>query len=249
MNIQLLRNATMKITYAGKTILADPMLSAQGELRSFAGIAPNPTINLPCGIEEIVRGIDSVLVTHDHPDHFDKAASLVLSKEIPLFCQPGEEDRRREEGFLHVFPIETSHTWEMITITRTGGNHGKGKILEHMGKISGFVLQAIGEPTLYWVGDSIWCPEVENTIKQFNPDIIITHSGGATIPGFDAIIMDGEQTLITAKAAPQAILVAIHMESLDHCTISRAQLRHMADSAAVPPTRLIIPEDGETISF
>jgi L-ascorbate metabolism protein UlaG (beta-lactamase superfamily) len=249
LKIQLIRNATMKITYAGRTILTDPMLSPKGEFEPFAGIAQNPTIELPFQAEEIVKGIESVIVTHDHPDHFDKAATMALPKVTSVFCQPGDEGRMTEEGFRNVLPIETSHTWEGITITRTGGKHGKGKILELTGKVSGFVFQADGEPTVYWVGDSILCEEVENAIKMFNPDIIITHSGGATIPGYEAIIMDGEQTLTTVNSSPEAIVVAIHMESLDHCTVSRNTLRQMADSAAIPPSRLMIPEDGETISF
>ena len=249
MKIQLIRNATMKITYAGRTILTDPMLAPKGEFEPFAGIARNPTIELPFQAEQIVKGIESVIVTHDHPDHFDKAASGTIPKVTPIFCQPGDNILMTEEGFQNVIPIETSYTWEEITITRTGGKHGSGKILELTGKVSGFVFQASGEPTVYWVGDSIWCEQVEKSIEMFNPDIIITHSGGATIPGYESIIMDGEQTLTTVNASPEAIVVAIHMESLDHCTVSRKMLRQMADNVAIPRGRLMIPEDGETISF
>ena len=35
-----------------------------------------------------------------------------------------------------------------------------------MGKVSGFVLKYIGQPTLYIAGDTIWCDEVENAIKK-----------------------------------------------------------------------------------
>ena len=114
---------------------------------------------------------------------------------------------------------------------------------------STFVFHANGEPTVYWVGDSIFCEEVENTIKLFKPAVIITHSGGATIPGFESIIMDGEQTLTTINASQQAVVVAIHMESLDHCTVTREALRQMADREAIPPSRLMIPKDGEIITF
>ena len=249
MKIRLIRNATMKITYASRTFLTDPMLASKDEIRSFAGIARNPTIDLPFLVKEIVSEIDGVFISHDHPDHFDKAASLALPKSTSIFCQPGNEGRMKEEGFHNVITIDTFHTWNGITITRTGGKHGKGKILERTGKVSGFVFQANGEPTVYWVGDSIFCKEVENTIKIFNPSIIITHSGGATLPGFESIIMDGEQTLTTVKASQEAVVVAIHMESLDHCTLTREALRQMADREAIPPSRLIIPKDGETIVF
>lgn len=247
--IQLFRNATMKITYAGRTFLTDPMLSAKGELRSFAGIASNPTVELSFPVAEILTGVESVIVSHLHPDHYDKAASEALPKEMLIFCQPGDEEQLSKDGFKSVMPVETSRTWRGITITRTGGNHGKGKILEYMGKVSGFVLQAAGEPTVYWVGDSIWCKEVEDTINTFKPDIIITHSGGATIPGHEPIVMDAEQTLATLKSAPKATVVAIHMESLDHCVVSRKKLREIADNAGIPASRLIIPEDGSEFAF
>jgi hypothetical protein len=41
----------------------------------------------------------------------------------------------------------------------------KWEILAQMGEVSGFVLQAENEPTLYIVGDSIWVEEVENAIN------------------------------------------------------------------------------------
>jgi hypothetical protein len=58
-----------------------------------------------------------------------------------------------------------------------------GEILAQMGEVSGFVLQAENEPTLYIVGDSIW--DWVNAITTFKPEIIVTNSGGAIIPGFE----------------------------------------------------------------
>lgn len=249
MEIQLIRNATMKIKYAGRTMLTDPMLSAKGEFRSFAGIAQNPTVDLPCSVEEILSGVDFVVVSHDHPDHIDPAAIEALPKATPVLCQPGDEGRLTDQGFLSVMPIETSIVREGITITRTGGMHGTGEILELMGKVSGFVFQAPGEPTVYWVGDSVLCEPVADVIASFTPDIIITHSGGARIPGYNIIVMDAEQTIKTAQTAPTAVIVAVHMESLDHCEISRDALRRMADQASIASSRLAIPADGETVTF
>ncbi|MBF0406243.1 MAG: MBL fold metallo-hydrolase [Candidatus Riflebacteria bacterium] len=248
-SIQLIRNATMKIVYAGRTFLTDPMFSAKSSFQPFAGIASNPTEDLPFVVEEILTDVECVIVSHLHPDHFDKPAIQAISKNIPVFCQSGDESQIEKEGFQKVFPIKNSQTWSGITITRIGGKHGKGKILEYMGKVSGFIFQAKGEPTVYWVGDSIWCEEVEEAVKKFSPDIIITHSGGATIPGHEAIIMDGEQTLKTVRSSSKAGVIAIHMESLDHCTVSRSTLRQMSDNAGISPSGLRIPGNGSIISF
>ena len=249
MKIQLIRNATMKISYAGRTILTDPMLSAVGAFRSFAGIAANPTIDLPMAAELILQGVEIAIISHLHPDHFDEAAARILPKDMPVFCQPGDPIHLQEQGFTNVTAIETTSSWQGISITRTSGKHGSGKILERMGNVSGFVLKSAGEPTVYWVGDSIWCEHVAEAIKIHHPDIIICHSGGATLPGFAPIIMDGEQTLTTLGAAPNAVVVAVHMESLDHCTVSRTMLRQIADSAGIAAGRLMIPKDGETLAL
>ena len=44
--------------------------------------------------------------------------------------------------------------------SRTGGQHGTGEIAEMLAPVSGFVLRADGEPTVYVAGDTIWCDEV-----------------------------------------------------------------------------------------
>ncbi|MEM7643627.1 MAG: MBL fold metallo-hydrolase [Pseudomonadota bacterium] len=75
-----MRNATARLTYGGKTFLLDPTLSAKGALPSFAGIAPNPTAELPIPAEEIVNGIDIVIISHLHGDHFDGAAAALWTR-------------------------------------------------------------------------------------------------------------------------------------------------------------------------
>lgn len=118
-----------------------------------------------------------------------------------------------------------------------------------MGHVSGFVLQAAGEPTVYWAGDTVWCELVQQNIREFSPDIIITHSCGAAFPEQEPIIMDCRQTLALAQAAPHAVVVAVHMEALDHCRVSRKMLRRKADQSSIDRSRLLIPEDGEILAF
>jgi L-ascorbate metabolism protein UlaG (beta-lactamase superfamily) len=249
MKIQHIRNATMRLTYAGRKILTDPMLAPKDAYGPFAGIARNPTIDLPCPPEAVTAGIDGVIVSHNHPDHFDKAALDLLPKEIPLLCQPVDESYFVGQGFQAVTPLKQTQKWEGITLTPIEGQHGTGKILEFMGKVSGFVFQADNEPTVFWAGDTIWCDSVEKALKDFKPPIVLTHSGGARRPGYDLIIMDAEQTVAVCRAVPEAVVVAIHLEALDHCTVTREALRTLADKEGISPSRLLIPEDGDILNF
>ena len=251
MDFQLIRNATIKLKYAGKTILVDPMFSSKGSFESFAGISKNPIVDLTVSLDSVLEGVDFVIITHKHIDHFDSLAKEELQKDIKLFCQPSDKEFIANEKFVNTEVIESNTVFDTISITRTGGKHGSGEILSQMGEVSGFVLEAEGEPTIYIVGDSIWIAEIQNVISSFKPEIIITNSGGAIIPGHEnnPILMNEEQTILLAQYAKNAKVIAVHLESLDHCPVTRNSLRQKADANGIDQNRLIIPNDGQIISI
>ena len=247
MKIRFIRNATMVFRYGGRVLLGDPMF---GDVASWMPIMnwPSPTVPLPMPVDEILEGVEAVLVTHTHLDHFDGVAHDVIPKTLPLFAQPVDRDFIEDKGFTNVLPIVETATWEGITLTRVGGEHGLPPL--EGGPVSGFVLEAEGEPTVYWCGDTILNDEVRSTIERFAPDVIITHSGGvlALTEGGPAT-MDAPQTIETAQIAGEAVVVAIHLEALSHCSVSRPALRRIAELAGIGPDRLRIPADGELLAF
>jgi L-ascorbate metabolism protein UlaG (beta-lactamase superfamily) len=249
MKIQQIRNATLRIAYSGKLFITDPYLAGKHELPSYTGKSPNPIVDLPCNVQDVIEGIEAVLVSHIHSDHFDSTAQELLPKSIPLFCQPVDKHQINEMGFCNVIPVDESFNWEGIKIIRTPAQHGTGDVLKEMGNTSGFVLQSKDEPTIYWTGDTIWCEAIDNVISQTQPDIIITHSCGAVWGDNVLIVMDAAQTIAVCRAAPKAIVVASHMEALDHATISRSDLRTIAEKESINPSRLMIPSDGEILRF
>jgi L-ascorbate metabolism protein UlaG (beta-lactamase superfamily) len=250
MKIRLIRNATMILTYGGQVFLTDPYLADKLTLPSYRGVSKNPLVDLPVPAEDVVAGIDAVIVSHRHGDHFDRAAKDLLPKDIPLFCPPGDLAAMKADGFLQVTAVENFILWQGVRITRVPGRHGSGEVLGDMGEISGFVFQAAGEPTLYWPGDTVWCDEVEQNIRLFKPDVILPHSCGAVWgPSKTLIVMDAEMTVKVCRAAPEAVVAAIHMEALDHGTVSRQALRDYAETHGISKERLLIPADGEELSF
>jgi L-ascorbate metabolism protein UlaG (beta-lactamase superfamily) len=73
MKFTQIRNATIKIKYAGKTFLFDPFLADKGSVPGYPATInshiDNPTIALPMLISDIFKDVDAVIVTHTHPDH------------------------------------------------------------------------------------------------------------------------------------------------------------------------------------
>jgi len=248
-SIQLIRNAALVINYAGKKILVDPMLGPKDAYDSFTGAARNPMVDLPLSVEDINKDIDLVLVTHTHRDHFDPYASEALDKSVKLINQPADDAYFKNEKFINAETVADSTVWNGISIYRTGGEHGSGEVLKLMGTVSGFVLQAEGQPTIYIVGDSIWMPLVAQSIEKFKPDYIVINSGGAIWPGYEAtpILMEETQTMQLIKESGKAKIVAVHMEALDHCHTTRASLRQKANEFNIGADKLIIPANGETV--
>ncbi|ACO48219.1 MBL fold metallo-hydrolase [Deinococcus deserti] len=246
MRLQLIRNATLRLAYAGTTLLVDPFLADQFSLPSIAGKSQNPTAALPVSAEHVVQNVVLVLVSHLHPDHIDLTPPRIPTQ-LPLLSQPTDADALRAAGFTDVTGISNEFHWKGICITRTGGAHGTGPVGAALGEVSGFVLQAPGEPTVYIAGDTIWNDDVRAAIQAFGPEVIITNSGGALIRD-TLIIMDTEQTLAVAAAAPQATVIAVHLEAYDHAPVTRDQLRAAASEAGITE-RVLVPEDGETIEI
>ncbi|MBW1702767.1 MAG: MBL fold metallo-hydrolase [Deltaproteobacteria bacterium] len=245
MQIQQIRNATLRITYAGKIFITDPYLAGKHTMPSYTGASPNPLVDLPFAPQDVIAGVEICLISHIHSDHFDPTAQRLLPKSIPLFCQPGDESEIKATGFRNVIPLNESFNWEGITIAQ----HGTGDVLKEMGNASGFVLRSENEPTVYWAGDTIWCEAVEDVIAQIRPDIIIIHSCGAVWGNNILIVMDAVQTIAVCRAAPKAVVVATHMEALDHATVSRSDLKALAEMEDIKPSQLLIPYDGEILKF
>lgn len=248
MQLRLIRNATLRLRYGGVELLIDPMLGVRDSIRPLGGQpGRNPIVDLPCSIDEVLAGVDAILLSHLHPDHFDDAALGVVPRHLPVFCRAGDADTLTGAGFNDVRELSEPTRWRGVEMTPTGGRHGTGAIEERMGGVIGVVFRAEGEPTVYWAGDTVLCPPVLEVIRDTSPGVIVTHSGGAAVAD-TPIIMTTAQTVEVARSAPDATVVAVHFESLTHCAATRAEMRAAAAAAGIATTRLLVPMDGETIT-
>lgn len=72
--------------------MVDPLLATKGAFDPFAGGERNPTVDLPASVNDIIKDVDLVLVSHTHPDHFDKVAMEILPGTVKLINQPADEE-------------------------------------------------------------------------------------------------------------------------------------------------------------
>ena len=254
-DVRLIRNATLKIQYAGKTILLDPMLGEKGTEMSALGVNLNPRVHLTMPVSEVLKGVDFVLLTHAHIDHYDPAAKRLISKNMPWYVQPADYDSVAvKDHFRNTTVIKENVNVGGITIIRIAGNHGRGKLGEMMGASSGYVLKADGQPTLYVMGDCVWNEVTQKVVKEHQPEYIVVNSGGAILPPMSKtdgpIIPNEAETMQIIDDCPvNTRFIAVHMDAIDHCQTARAILRNEARHHGTDMSRLIIPEDGESITL
>ncbi|MEB5666470.1 MBL fold metallo-hydrolase [Aeromonas veronii] len=258
--MQQIRNATVKITYAGTTFLIDPMLADKGAYPGFEGTyrsnLRNPLVELPESAKNVISDVDAVIVTHTHLDHWDDAAQKALPKDIPLFTQH-EADAQliRSQGFKNVRVLSDGTEFGGVKITKIGGQHGTNEmyavpsLAKLLGEAMGVVFQAKGYKSLYLAGDTIWRKEVDQAIETYHPEIIVLNAGKAKLIGFDGSIIMGEKDVLRAtQAAKNAKIVAVHMDAVNHMSLTRKELRGYVKKQGIE-SRVDIPEDGASLAF
>ena len=264
MIVQLGRNATVRVTYGETTFLVDPMLAQPGAYPGFADTyrseLRNPLTPLPMPVKDILGGVDAVILTHTHLDHWDEAAQKALPQDIPLFVQDEKDEALlRSQGFRDVRILAGTTDFGGVTLSRTACRHGSETMFADpvvgpsLGSVMGIVFRAPGEKTVYLAADTVWFRGVEDAIATHRPDVIILNTGAAALTGEKFrdnpyIIMGREDTLRACKAAPKARIVAVHMDAINHMTVDRKDMSEYAYEQGIRD-RVLVPFDGEVLHF
>jgi L-ascorbate metabolism protein UlaG (beta-lactamase superfamily) len=253
MRLQLVRHATLVVRYPSTCLLIDPQLDEAGTRAPLPGAADahvrNPTQALPLPAADIAQAADAVMVTHLHADHFDGAARRALDPQTPIICQPEDAETLHRWGFEDVRPVRAAVTVGDVEVQRTPGRHGHGVVAQAMGPVSGFVLRCDGQPTLYVAGDTVWCPDVHETVEASRPEIIVLNGGATRLVEGPPVTMTADDILAVARSAARATIVVAHLEASNACTESRADVRNRLAQQPDVLTRVQIPEDGEELEF
>jgi len=251
MHLRLIRHATLRLEIGGRHLLVDPMLDPAGArppVENTENDRRNPLVELPEPPELVAGGLDALLVTHMHQDHFDATAARVLPKDVPVLCQPEDAERLRGHGFADVRAVEESTELGGIGLTRTPARHGRGATADAMAPVSGFLLRAAGEPSLYVAGDTLLYDAVEQVLDEQRPDVVVVNASGARFTGGDPLVMDADDVVAVARRAPHAHVVAVHLDAVNHCLQTRADLRRRLDEEELTGN-VSVPDDGAEVAL
>jgi L-ascorbate metabolism protein UlaG (beta-lactamase superfamily) len=224
--VTLIRNATLLLETSVGRILVDPMLRAAGTtppIENTPNPLPNPLVELPLPVEDVVRDVDLCIVTHLHRDHFDD----LLPRDVPILTQPESADTLRERGYE---TVATRHP----EIAMTRGRHGRDdETIAALGPVSGWVVDGV-----YIAGDTVWCEEVESALREHGPHTVVVNAGGAHFVGGEPIVMDAADVR-RVREATDARIVVVHLEAINHC-VERREVYRAIDG-------VVVPDDGQSV--
>lgn len=260
MKFKQVPGATSIITFFGKKFLIDPFFAPKGAtppVPSRYNHSNNPLVELPIPVDEIID-VDAVVVSHMHHfDHFDKWAQKAIPKNTPMFTQSLEEaEDMRGLGFTNVTALKDEGVeFEGVFLHRVEALHGHGIrsdiYYDELGlpsEVSGVMLTAPAEKTLYIAGDTIWYEGVKKNIERYHPEIIAINAANAQFYDGTPLLMGLDGLYEVAKAAPQATIVATHMDTVNHARVTRADLKTFVSEKEIAH-RVYIPEDGEELTL
>jgi L-ascorbate metabolism protein UlaG (beta-lactamase superfamily) len=256
MRLHHLRSATLVVEWRGYRVLVDPLLAAAGTMMPFRWLARprrrNPTVPLPPNTNALLGTVTHALVTHcrrGHVDHLDGAGIRWLrDRRTPVFCAASDAPWLSRRG-LQVVPLAGDAQKPFLDgmIRRIPCRHGHGWIAQFMANGSGYFIDVPGEPTLYISADTVLTSDVRAALRDLRPDITIVAAGSAQLEVGNPILMTLEEILELIALAPGVVL-ANHLEALDHCPTTRRALLEAARARGLG-RKLRIPADGETVDF
>ncbi|MER7007166.1 MBL fold metallo-hydrolase [Dactylosporangium sp. NPDC000555] len=193
---------TVRFEYGGQTFLTDPTFDAPGEypvgglvlVKTAPPLAPPPD------------GVDVVLLSHDqHPDNLDHSGRDLLSS-VPLVLSTPTAAERLGGNVRGLAPWD-SHLAGGVTVTAVPAQHGPDGTEHLTGPVTGFVLTAPGEPSVYVSGDNASLRVVGEVATRF-PDIAVAvlFGGAARAP----LLGDVNLTLDAAGMAEAARVLGVH---------------------------------------
>ena len=213
----------MLLEWAGLRIVTDPTFDAP---QSYEDPGSTPLVKTagPAIPREQLGQVDLVLLSHHaHKDNLDYEGLELLATGVTTLST------RKASMDLFGGSVVGLDSWESYTVgdatvTAVPALHGPPGSERFVGPVIGFVLEAVGAPTIYVSGDNASVPLVEQIADRFSPvDVAILFAGAARVPAIDAALtLTGTDAVAAAKALQAAKVAIVHAEDWKHLSEDRA---------------------------
>jgi L-ascorbate metabolism protein UlaG (beta-lactamase superfamily) len=238
-----MRTDTLRFTWVGGPtfifevggfkLLSDPMFSegsqaflmnghpSTGEDRAaIARLAPLPKLDL--------RGIDALVISHLHSDHFDSNAEERLDKNLTVICAYDHTQEINGRGFRNTNPLDWWNNLtftkgeERITLTALPARHSHDPRMNiELGLVNGYWIE-YRSPSIdfrtYWTGDTIWFDDLQLVQRRFGPlDLFVPHLGAVGMGGpYGMMTLNADEAVQMVELFGPDAIIPIHHHTFSH---------------------------------
>ncbi|MEU6328536.1 MBL fold metallo-hydrolase [Streptomyces sp. NPDC047049] len=223
--LRFIGNATTLLSFGDLTLLTDPNFLHRGQYAYLGyGLVSRRLTEPVLNVDEL-PGLDAIVLSHLHGDHWDRTARRHLDKSLPVITTPHAS--RRLHG-LHRFSRTVGlRTWQdhtlvskdtQVRITALPGRHAKGALRFLLPPVMGSLLEfgPAGGPVrfrLYITGDTLLYDGLAEICSRYpHLDLTVLHLGGTLLPGGFMVTMDGAQGAELASRLPTSKAMPIHYD-------------------------------------
>jgi len=250
LTITLIGGPTALIEIDGFRLLTDPTFDGPGDYQL-------PHVKLekltgPAMSARDVGPIDAVLLSHDqHSDNLDHSGRDFLAEAKRVLTTEAGAQRLggKTEGFAPWTSTELKKGGQSLTVTASPARHGPAGIEPLSGDVIGFVVVSseAGSRPIYISGDTTWFDGVAEVAKRFKAGVVLPFAGAAQTRGPFHLTMDTNDTIETARAFPDAVIVPVHTDGWAHFRQNANDLRATFDTLGFGPRLRILQPGVATI--
>jgi L-ascorbate metabolism protein UlaG (beta-lactamase superfamily) len=242
----LVGGPTLRFDYGGLRFLTDPTFD---EPRSYDGGIPLHKLTGPALAADDIGHVDVVLLSHDqHPDNLDEAGRRFLERADLTLSTLSAADR--VPGVVGMQPWETRPVGA-VEVTAVPALHGPPGCEPLTGDVTGFVLQAPDQPTLYVSGDNASVDVVGAIAERFpGIQVAVLFVGAANVGVFGDtdVTLNARTALAAAELLGDALVVPVHAEGWAHFSETLERLALVFELAG-HADRLRIPVPGQRLTL
>lgn len=244
--ITFLGHATVLVELDGLRLLTDPVL------RQVVGPlwrrAPKPHLGP-------LSGLDAVLISHLHLDHYDPPSLRLLDPGVRIIGPPGSARALRWRGFTEVYELAPGERLALgkVAITATEAKHPPGRHPLIQGPPSvGYVVS--GSHDIYFAGDTAFFPGMADIWSQLDVALLPIAGLGPRLP--EVKHMSPRHAIRAMELLRPRLVIPIHWGTyhVPGTTLMRmrpdihreAPLVFMREAAALEPDiRTVMLEPGQ----
>jgi L-ascorbate metabolism protein UlaG (beta-lactamase superfamily) len=225
---------TLRFTYAGLTFLTDPTFDDAPA--DYEGSTTLHKLVGPAVPVDEIGPLDAVLLSHDqHADNLDVSGRALLAKVPTVLSTP--DAAARVPGVRGLAPWESVVLGDDVRVTAVPARHGPEGAEALSGEVTGFVLEAPGERTVYVSGDNASLDVLDQVARRFDRiELAVLFVGGANVGRFGAepLTLDAPRAAAAAALLPLATVVPVHHTDWAHFVdpLSAVQERFAAVGAS-----------------